>query len=52
MELGQDIPPFTDDNPDKGTETSDGRVVSFFQNKKFTDDNPDKGTETAFLGSL
>ena len=35
---------FTDDNPDKGTETLEGARNEI--KSKFTDDNPDKGTET------
>ena len=36
---------FTDDNPDKGTETP---ITDLFVSLivMFTDDNPDKGTET------
>ena len=35
-----------DDNPDKGTETSDNRFIRASLNSKLKDDNPDKGTET------
>ena len=37
---------FTDDNPDKGTET----IMEYYDaqiESAFTDDNPDKGTETS-----
>ena len=37
---------FTDDNPDKGTETKDKELKKLQKEKMFTDDNPDKGTET------
>ena len=37
---------FTDDNPDKGTETSTSVVPFTCPTNSFTDDNPDKGTET------
>ena len=40
--------PFTDDNPDKGTET-DSIYYSIIGYIWFTDDNPDKGTETLIL---
>ena len=36
---------FTDDNPDKGTETLPCHPLSSHR-LVFTDDNPDKGTET------
>ena len=37
---------FTDDNPDKGTETVCLVVMLLALEIVFTDDNPDKGTET------
>ena len=44
---------FTDDNPDKGTETKQLRVVREDLVHSFTDDNPDKETETMlYLNSM
>ena len=37
---------FRNDNPDKGTETTDSFVMSEFVQDGFRNDNPDKGTET------
>ena len=42
-----DVLKFTDDNPDKGTETRKACSLRITL-KPFTDDNPDKGTETFF----
>ena len=42
---------FTDDNPDKGTETYKLSYNSDFHNT-FTDDNPDKGTETITISFI
>ena len=36
------------DNPDKGTETSNPKIVPYFPTK-IRNDNPDKGTETVVL---